>query len=211
MINVTYDQKNGPNIYSYVESITQQLSKGKVTKKRSLFRGMSTMKNTAGRDNKMYFVSDGFNLDEEAPSNQFNNLLQLNGVTSSKSALSMQKGPNGLPSVRSATIQYSNKTPSGKRGLIPFQSSEVLSNINKLSSLRGKNQPSQLGSLFGVDSAERTSAQSRLLINKNITEALDSAVKTTRGAKSTRRVDHTFSPPDTSETRDNKAGSMAEL
>ena len=44
------------------------------------------MKNTTGRDNKMYYVSDGFNLDESLE-NQFTSLMTLHGVASAKSQL----------------------------------------------------------------------------------------------------------------------------
>lgn len=44
------------------------------------------MKNTTGRDNKMYYVSDGFNLND-SNDNQFTSLLTLNNIASSKSTL----------------------------------------------------------------------------------------------------------------------------
>ena len=46
------------------------------------------MKNTTGRDNKMYFISDLMNLDE-SQENFFNELLTLNNIGPSHSTLSI--------------------------------------------------------------------------------------------------------------------------
>ena len=76
-----------PDVYTYADSIKTALEKGRIINKRPLFNGITTMKNTSGRDNKMYYVSDGFNLDNSGD-NQFTNLLTLNNVASSKSVMS---------------------------------------------------------------------------------------------------------------------------
>ena len=75
-----------PSIYTYADSIKSALEKGRITKQRPLFNGIQTMKNTTGRDNKMYYVSDGFNLND-SNDNQFTSLLTLNNIASSKSTL----------------------------------------------------------------------------------------------------------------------------
>ena len=61
-VDVMTNVSNGADIYSYADSIKRSLAKGKLTQQTSPFNGITTMKNTTGRDNKMYYVSDGFNL-----------------------------------------------------------------------------------------------------------------------------------------------------
>ena len=56
------------------------MQRGKVTEKKPTMRGITTMRNTQGRDNKMYFISDGFNL-EDSRDNKFGSLLTLNGIS----------------------------------------------------------------------------------------------------------------------------------
>ena len=51
-----------------------------MTEKKPTMRGITTMRNTQGRDNKMYFISDGFNL-EDSRDNKFGSLLTLNGIS----------------------------------------------------------------------------------------------------------------------------------
>ena len=79
--------KYAANIYTYADSINRALQKTRVPKVKGssakpLFKGITTMQNQTGRDNKMYYVSDGFNLDESLE-NQFTSLLTLNGVRES--------------------------------------------------------------------------------------------------------------------------------
>jgi len=71
------------------------------------------MGNTKGRDNKMYFISDGYNLDE-SNDNRFGSLLTLKGVMQTQSSMSSLAVP-ALPSVRSQTIQHT----SVKKGSAP--------------------------------------------------------------------------------------------
>ena len=83
---MTESTQYAASIYTYADSINKALEKGKINAKKPLFKGVTTMKNQQGRDNKMYYVSDGFNLDESLE-NQFTSLLTLNGVRESQSAL----------------------------------------------------------------------------------------------------------------------------
>ena len=93
--------KYGANIYTYADSISRVMEKNKLSSaKKPLFKGVRTMGNTKGRDNKMYYVSDGFNLDE-SQGNQFVSLLTLNGVISNRSQLS---STIQIPSIRSQAI-----------------------------------------------------------------------------------------------------------
>ena len=67
------------------------------------------MKNTTGRDNKMYYVSDGFNLND-SNDNQFTSLLTLNNIASSKSTLTaLAPVTPRIPNIRSQVIP-SNST-----------------------------------------------------------------------------------------------------
>lgn len=54
--------KPTPDVYRYANSISYALEKGKIGCKVPAFKGKTTMQNTTGRDDKMYYVSEGFNL-----------------------------------------------------------------------------------------------------------------------------------------------------
>ena len=62
--------KNKVNFYSYADSINKVMNSGKIYKKRQYPNGITTMMNTVGRDDKMYFITEGYNLkkDEEEES-----------------------------------------------------------------------------------------------------------------------------------------------
>ena len=70
------------NIYTYADSVESQFkpSSSMTSGHKPLFQGVSTMKNTTGRDDSMYYVSDGFNLKTQVE-NQFTNLLMLTSQT----------------------------------------------------------------------------------------------------------------------------------
>ena len=91
---------NGADIYSYADSIKRSLAKGKLTQQTSPFRGITTMKNTTGRDNKMYYVSDGFNLKAELE-NQFTSMYNLTRTPTSSSQLNKASVPSLMPNIRS--------------------------------------------------------------------------------------------------------------
>ena len=97
-----------PNIYTYADTIKSVLEKGRITHKKPLFNGITTMKNTTGRDNKMYYVSDGFNLND-SDDNQFTSLLTLNNVASSKSTLSNLMVTPRMANIRSMMIPNASR------------------------------------------------------------------------------------------------------
>ena len=114
---------HGPSIYTYADSIKSALEKGRITKQKPLFNGMTTMKNTTGRDNKMYYVSDGYNLDT-SNDNQFTSLLTLNNVVSSKSTLTtLAVNTPRIPNIRSQVIPNSSLMMTSPKASI-VQSSE---------------------------------------------------------------------------------------
>ena len=61
------------------------------------------MHNQQGRDNKMYYVSDGFNLDT-SHENQFTSLLTLSNIASARSQLTNIQSPHVLPNIKSQTL-----------------------------------------------------------------------------------------------------------
>ena len=96
-----------PNIYTYADSIKSALEKGRLVQNKPLFNGLTTMKNTTGRDNKMYYVSDGFNLNT-SNENEFTSLMTLNNVASSKTSLSTLQVTPRIPNIRSMVIPNSS-------------------------------------------------------------------------------------------------------
>ena len=66
-----------------------------------------TMMNTKGRDNSMYYVSDGFNLQADDEDDQpLNSLMTLNNVKSTTSQLSYQKPNVGIMSSRDVPSNF---------------------------------------------------------------------------------------------------------
>lgn len=185
--------KYGANIYTYADSINYALQKGKFTKQKvPLFKGITTMQNTKGRDNKMYNISDGFNLNISLENN-FVNLLTLNNVASAKSQLTMTQHPTPiLPTIRSQTIAHSTLAmggPTPKRSMAP-------SDTNLLGSMK-LNKQSGMGSALGMNmnATERTSAQSKADFAKKFNN-------TGRRKEHGVTVGTDLSPPGTTDTKE---------
>lgn len=122
-----------PNIYTYADTIKSVLEKGRITHKKPLFNGITTMKNTTGRDNKMYYVSDGFNLND-SDDNQFTSLLTLNNVASSKSTLSNLMVTPRIANIRSMIFPNASRLTMASPATI--QSSDLHSKAHHSSTLK---------------------------------------------------------------------------
>ena len=152
---LTTSAKYQTSIYTYADGISHALSKtkgGGNNKAPSLFRGMTTMKNTTGRDNKMYFISDLMNLDE-TQENCFNELLTLNNIGPSHSTLSILQIPP-IASTRSQVIPNSTIFSSSAR-----KASIEPEMLNAISSFKKNKLLASSG--LGLNATERTSAMSR--------------------------------------------------
>ena len=104
-------------MYTYADTIQHIMQRGKLTEKKPAMRGITTMRNTSGRDNKMYFISDGFNL-EDSRDNKFGSLLTLNGISqNNQSSMSSLIIP-ALPSVRSQTQTLQPQSSTKKKLLL---------------------------------------------------------------------------------------------
>ena len=110
------------------------------------------MKNTTGRDNKMYFISDLMNLDE-SQENFFNELLTLNNIGPSHSTLSILQIPP-IASTRSQVIPNSTIFSSSAR-----KASIEPEMLNAISSFKKNKLLASSG--LGLNATERTSAMSR--------------------------------------------------
>ena len=143
------------------------------------------MKNTTGRDNKMYYISDGFNLDKTLE-NQFVSLMQLNNVASSPSSMSTLHLPPPIPSTRSQLIQNktifatSTKSRGSRLGL-------KIPDLLFRATSQQKHSLLAPSSALGLNATDRTSANSRPKIG--LSASLKKDLATTRR--------NSMSPPST--------------
>ena len=153
--------KYGANIYTYADSINRALQQGIISTAKPKvppLKGLSTMSNTKGRDNKMYFISDGFNLDK-SKENCFTSLLTLSGVTSNIRQLPSLRSPS-IGQIKSQTIQRSTMSPSSLR-----PPEKLCMSTLKL------NRPS-MGSALGMHATERTSAATKFTVKNGVSSTI---------------------------------------
>ena len=150
-----------PDIYSYADSIQRQMAIDRVrVPKQSPFRGQQTMKNTLGRDNKMYYVSDGFNLDTSVE-NQFTSLLALKDIQQplykgkASSSLFNQSSPFSKATLKT---KHSDATRNGSKLKYSTLDPGMSSAKHKYSLA--------MSSGLAISPTEMTSAQSRPFIGR---------------------------------------------